>query len=223
MNKQNILAKIRKCMALAASSNANEAATALRQAQKLMARYGITDADVRLADVSTAHCTTAVPSAPPWMVGLSKVVARAFRCEHWYTYRYSHSSEHVEFCGVGAAPELAAYSFSVLRRHLAMQRSQYYRGTRGKRNNRIRRADDFAKAWVIRIHREVARFAEQPPAQVLEFKGQKGLIRVPTSKRGNGKLDGRAAQAGWDAAAGVSLQHGMPGSEQGRIGSGVGS
>lgn len=35
-----ILSKIKKCLALSASSNENEAAIALRQAQRLMAEFG---------------------------------------------------------------------------------------------------------------------------------------------------------------------------------------
>lgn len=42
-DKSKALSKIRKCIALAASSNANEAATAMRQAQALMKMHGISE------------------------------------------------------------------------------------------------------------------------------------------------------------------------------------
>ena len=42
--QDRILDKIKKCLKLSASSNANEAATALRQAQAMMAEYNITQA-----------------------------------------------------------------------------------------------------------------------------------------------------------------------------------
>ena len=43
--KDTALAKIKKCLALAASPNPHEAAAATRQAQKLMAEYGLTETD----------------------------------------------------------------------------------------------------------------------------------------------------------------------------------
>ena len=48
---EKILDKIKKCLALASSANEHEAAAALRQAQKLMAQFGLTETDVTLADV----------------------------------------------------------------------------------------------------------------------------------------------------------------------------
>ena len=46
MDKQKIIDKIKKCMALGNSSNANEAAAALRQAQKMM---NIVDKNINFA------------------------------------------------------------------------------------------------------------------------------------------------------------------------------
>ena len=51
MTRDEALDKIKKCLALAASPEAHEAAAALRQAQKLMAQFGLTETDVTLADV----------------------------------------------------------------------------------------------------------------------------------------------------------------------------
>lgn len=51
-----ILAKIKKCLALASSSNPNEAATALRQARALMEKHGVTSESI-------GYCSsTATPS-----------------------------------------------------------------------------------------------------------------------------------------------------------------
>lgn len=44
--KARIIDKIRKCMRLAGSSNANEAAAALRQARKMMEAAGVSESDI---------------------------------------------------------------------------------------------------------------------------------------------------------------------------------
>lgn len=46
MDRETLLKKIKKCLALGKSSNEHEAAAALRQAQKLMEMHGLTEEDV---------------------------------------------------------------------------------------------------------------------------------------------------------------------------------
>ena len=46
-DRDKILDKIKKCLALSASSNEHEAEAALRQARKMMEANGITDLDIR--------------------------------------------------------------------------------------------------------------------------------------------------------------------------------
>ena len=48
---ERVIRKIKRCLALSKSSNENEAATAMRQAQALMREYRLTELDVRLSDV----------------------------------------------------------------------------------------------------------------------------------------------------------------------------
>jgi len=48
---ERIIRKIKRCLALSQSSNENEAATAMRQAQSLMYEYRLTEMDVRLSEV----------------------------------------------------------------------------------------------------------------------------------------------------------------------------
>lgn len=51
MDKEKVLDKIKKCLALGKSANEHEAAQALKQAQALMPKYEISDADVALSDI----------------------------------------------------------------------------------------------------------------------------------------------------------------------------
>ena len=48
---ERAIRKIKHCLALSASSNEHEAAAAMRQAQKLMAKYRLTETQVNLSDV----------------------------------------------------------------------------------------------------------------------------------------------------------------------------
>ena len=48
MDQEKIIDKIKKCLALAKSDNPHEAATALRQAQKLMEQHNLTEQDISL-------------------------------------------------------------------------------------------------------------------------------------------------------------------------------
>lgn len=48
---ERVIRKIQRCLALSKSSNENEAATAMHQAQTLMREYRLTELDVRLSDV----------------------------------------------------------------------------------------------------------------------------------------------------------------------------
>ena len=52
MNKEKILDKIKKCLALSKSANEHEAAQALKQAQALMEKYEVNAVDIALSEVS---------------------------------------------------------------------------------------------------------------------------------------------------------------------------
>lgn len=58
MTRDQALRKVRACLRLAASSNPNEAASAMRQAQALMNKYGLTPDDADAAEVLQADATT---------------------------------------------------------------------------------------------------------------------------------------------------------------------
>lgn len=73
-HRAKILSRIRKCLALAQSSEPHEAAAALRQAQKLMAQHGIDAVDIELSAVVEAYVpagrSAQVP--PRWLAALAQ-------------------------------------------------------------------------------------------------------------------------------------------------------
>ena len=86
-----LLNLVRKLLKLGRSnSNAHEAGLALQRAQKLMARYGISELDAGLTSVREASSRTAPSDAekvPEWMVTLVRGVCHAFGCQAYYSWR----------------------------------------------------------------------------------------------------------------------------------------
>lgn len=159
-----ILRKIKRCLALARSSNANEAATALRQAQALMEKHGVTREDVAASDVDSyvAGAASAGKMPPAHTAMLANMVAIAFGVELIYQRRYSGEKlEGVfEFYGIDSTPEIAGYAFEVLARQLKKDRNAYVTSLnkRLKRATKIRRGDLYAQGWVQAVrHKVVAR------------------------------------------------------------------
>ncbi|WP_375139129.1 DUF2786 domain-containing protein [Pseudomonas entomophila] len=86
---ERVIRKIKRCLALSASSNETEATTAMRQAQALMREYRLTEVDVRLSDVGEVDSKEyRITRRPTWDRQLSAIVARAFGVrpldvKHW--------------------------------------------------------------------------------------------------------------------------------------------
>lgn len=151
MADDKILDKIRKCLALTSSANEHEAAAALRQAQILMKRHGISDQDVLASKASEAAARSGAVNSPPcWEALLCGRIATAFGC----TSLHSRSNSTVavwKFIGTGAAPEIASYAFKVLFRQAKKARADYIKShlKRVRRPSvKTARADLFCQGWV---------------------------------------------------------------------------
>lgn len=158
---RKVLDKIKKCLRLAQSSNANEAAAAMRQAQKLMEIHGVTADDVAISDVDSHIATAGAGKTPPSHVAmLANMVAGAFGAELAYCPLHDGARWHgrFEFYGVSGAAEVAGYAFEVLGRQLKRDRNAYMAtlNKRIKRTTKVRRGDLYAQAWVNAVARHVA-------------------------------------------------------------------
>ena len=160
-HKARILGKIRKCFALSQSSNENEAATALRQAQALMREYDITESALLASEVSEAYAQSSVASKPAqWESSLAALVANTFGCQVVFN-RYDSKKAQWTYIGCGAAPTLSHYAFEVLFRQVKKARMDYIHKKlfRCKQSNKTLRADIFCVAWVISVQKLVGDFA----------------------------------------------------------------
>ncbi len=166
MDRDSAIKKIKKCLALAGSSNPHEAASAMRQAQKLMQEFGVSETDVSLADVSEKGTKAPSNTVSVWQSKLARSVADAFGCELYYcrhaklVYCQVKRSTDVVFIGIGAAAEVASYAFEVLLRQAIRDRAAHIAGQSKKLKQRTKtaRGDAFALAWVIAVQDQLDKF-----------------------------------------------------------------
>lgn len=204
MNRQSALRRLRSCLRLSTSANVNEAATALRQAQKLMAEYNLTESDIDVADVSAFSASTRSRGRSPGLhiTRLAQACADAFRCfvfvnADWHTTT-------IEFVGFNADSEVASYAFSVLRRQLERDVSKHTRRIR-KRSNKMKRSVAFGLGWVYAVSEKL--LPNSPSSKDLDifraFNAARGMetITIKSHHKGiaendvyAGVLAGNAAQ-----------------------------
>jgi hypothetical protein len=162
MNERDkVLDKIKKCMALSASSNEYEAEAALRQARKLMEMHGVTERDVRAAEAEEQRAQAGAKRRPAnWETMLAWKIGDAFGCRVVFSSNFHQFGEWA-FVGCGASPEVARYAFTVLYRQAKRAREEHIR-TRLKRCRsgvKTRRADLFSEGWVRAVVRAITAFA----------------------------------------------------------------
>lgn len=224
---KKILDKIKKCLRLAKSSNANEAATALRQAQLLMEKHGVSTDDVTLSDVG-AHTANSGngKTTPMHMAILVDMVCMAFGTtaviQHRQDWLTSTWKRGVQFIGVGSAAEIAGYAFEVLYRQLNRDRNAYLKtlNKRLVRATKVRRADIYCQAWVNAVSNQVTRHSntEQEDKAIELFKKQsyKKLDETKPVDRSK-KMRRHDDQAYWDGRRDgnkVQFHQGVSGSKQ---------
>lgn len=226
MDRKTILDKIRKCMALAASSNEHEAAAALRQAQKLMEQYGVSDDEMLAAEAGEqAARAGAMRSPAAWESMLAGTVADAFGCNVFFNEHLRHG-EWV-FVGTGAAFEVAKYCFEVLFRQVKRARAEHIKTAlkRCKTATKTRRADLFCEGWVRsalgKIEAMTIGEREQAACSAYLTKHYPALAKFTTRDRNAGKKslsdrDMGDYLAGHRSGKEVELNRGVGGAEERR-------
>ncbi|MFJ7141216.1 DUF2786 domain-containing protein [Pseudomonas protegens] len=175
---ERVIRKIKRCLALSQSSNENEAATAMRQAQSLMREYRLTEMDVRLSDVGEAESQMSrAKRRPTWDRYLGSIVGEAFGVRSFSFRNWCAATSRVVeremFVGVNPAPQIAMYAYETLLANLTQARREYVSRVRsGKQRSAYSpetAGDHFALAWVSavqdKIHELVPRGEEDlaPP------------------------------------------------------------
>lgn len=226
-----ILGKIRKCLALSASSNENEAATALRQAQKLMEYYGVSHEALVGAEISEGRAkSTACTKPAGWEHRLSHLLARAFACEvivhtGWFNKATNSNGALAEFVYIGLKHQsrTASYAHDVLRRQIVKARAAYLDRLKRDLDSDLRLADKIASgdAFCIgfvnniakQIH-DVGGLLESHKVAIANRKrfllGGDG-VTISAQKRG---FDENAYAAGSEAGRSAQLNRGVDNNER---------
>ena len=162
---ENILRKIKKCLALSTSSNANEAASALRQAQKLMELHNVNAIDLKRADISEMEIKSkaSVSRIKDWEMSLLNTVAKAFGCKLMWLRSHSYSDDvfgRYTLIGLKDQVWMAHYTAEVLQRKLMKARAEFVKSLHGAtRQHKVYEADGFCTGWVAAIAKTVQAFA----------------------------------------------------------------
>ncbi|MEQ4307305.1 DUF2786 domain-containing protein [Pseudomonas syringae] len=184
---ERAIRKIKHCLALSQSSNENEAATAMRQAQ--MRKYHLSETDVKVSDVGEAEASMSRAARRPlWDQQLSAVVAKVFNVKallytHWCETK-KNRVERAKFVGVSPAQHIALYAYETLLAKLTQARNAYVTGVRaGKIRSRYSAptaGDHFAIAWVFAVESKLQQLVphgEETTTPEYQGTGQ-GLVAV---------------------------------------------
>ncbi|QHA87951.1 DUF2786 domain-containing protein [Serratia rhizosphaerae] len=224
LQRQERLVKlVRKLLELARSnSNAHEAGQALSRAQKLMAKYGITELEANISSIQQAP-TQGAPSQswdkiPEWMSLLTWTVANAFGCRHYFSSFESRTGlkrRNVTFYGFSERPAVAAYAFDVLSRQLKDATAAYLKtqNKRLKMATRRARAEQFRAGWVEGVRRIVDVFSVSEHEQELmsAWLEQQGMSTLKTRSVKQCRGDAIARSQGYLAGQNARLHHGVDG------------
>lgn len=167
MITDDVLRKVRKCLALAASANPGEAEAAMRQAQTLMRIHGITEGALDRAAVMTAHVRGKAGQKPAeWENRLVWLCCDAFGGKPLWSKgpkggKGDYDNGVWTFLAEGQRAELIAYTYTVLVRGALKAREAFSRDT-GYAGSRVQKAallDQFSTAYVMKLAAKVEPFA----------------------------------------------------------------
>ena len=169
--RERIIRKIKRCLALGESSNQNEAEVAMRQAQAMMRAYRLNAADIDAHTVGSSENQTGLIRMSEWQRRLAATAAAAFHCKLILS-RSAQNKVKFIFVGVVPAAELSAYAYDTLLTQVTAARKRFQEQNGGAR----RAADDFCLAWVYAVRKKVVDFAVVPAKQLQELKSFLGVL-----------------------------------------------
>lgn len=205
-----ILDKIKKCLALSQSSEPHEAAAALRQAQKLMEIHGVSQLQLKLADIGEARVQSRASATKPkdWETGLLALVGKAFGCKMMWDSGYPYG--HFIYIGLKQQVTLAEYTFMVMQRKLMRGRAEFVAGLPTfNRATKTVEADGYCKGWVSAVSKTVHAFAltKETEAMIDEVKDRRSAGKEQEVQERQAGTHG--LRAGFEAGTAESIHRPM--------------
>jgi hypothetical protein len=220
MNRKDALAKVAKLMRMSKSANANEAATALRMAQKLMEEHAIDTAELDEdgKEQITEECRTGRgKNGPVYAVMLANLICKAFAVRT--IWGEGLSTHRLIFVGPYSRVTIALYCYEVLLRQLERDRRKHLARVR-KARNRAARGDTFGAYWVRSASEKIQNFAGLDDSGRLDayIKSRySDLASSKTEARKSKAVSHGDAYAGHIAGKAAQLNHAMHGSAPVRL------
>ena len=145
MNKEKVLDKIKKCLALSQSANEHEAAQALKQAQALMEKYEVNAVDITLSEVSEQKADRKMAfKLANWQWSVANMIADIFGCQSY------KRGKTMMFYGIGNRAEISAYAFDVVYRQISADRRKFLKTCRARKPAyRTYLANKFCDGWIM--------------------------------------------------------------------------
>ncbi|WGW62534.1 DUF2786 domain-containing protein [Pseudomonas aeruginosa] len=227
MDKQKVLAKVEKLMALANAKGAtpNEAETALRQAAILKRQFDLSEAEISAHTVETACVPTRTRRSPaPWLHELAGICASSFGCDYLAAYAMP-AGWTFKFMGRGIGPELAAHAYSTLHHQLVAARSAHVaQQKRCKLSTKRRRSKLFVEGWLLAVRSLVRDFAGRPDESTqaaikayLELHHPELKLLEPAAPTKPLAYDQASLHAGWEHGKNTRLHRGVSRRVQGAL------
>jgi hypothetical protein len=232
-DRDRILSKIKKCLALGNSSEPHEAAAAMRQAQKLMEAHGISEHEMNGIDVG--HETgnfkeRAYNKNPPiYAQELVSLIMKAMGVDAVFESRQTgmHFRWCVRYFGPAGRATMAAWAHGVLLRAMNQAYQEYisdrsdwerwmaqrYKGARTKLG--------FFSGWIDSVRSQVEEFGfpdEEKKAIDSKKLVHYGLDNLPTTQQKNLRASSEALEAGSEAGARFRLSRPVDGASQKLLG-----
>lgn len=210
--RKALMAKIKKCLALSQSANEHEAALALEKARALMEEYGVSAADLQLADVAEAEAKgTGAHTPARWEAVLAAAIGRAMNCRVIHVKDYDDARWvwkcRWQFVGTGPAAEIAVYAWAALYRQLRRQRQAYIDTAlrRCKPVGKRERADIFSEGWASEVFAKVrALNPDRATADLIDlYLAKRGgeLVKLKPREAFTGTISGARANDYWNGKA----------------------
>jgi len=218
--RERIMEKIRKCFALGKSSEPHEAAAAIRQAQKLMEAYNISQDEIMGMEVRDERVVTPEPpkrKMPLYLSSIVMICCRAFGCEavfEWHITEEGRRKQAVRYFGKNNAPVMAGYAHEVMWRAMMRCWKLYVKNNPYDINPNDR--GSFWIGWLQGVEQKIIDFAmtdEEKDAIKSKMdqsfgKLSKADITKPKS------ISGRAARAGLSASEDFDIHRPVGGSAE---------
>jgi hypothetical protein len=204
MEREKALEKIRKCLNLSKSMNEHEAATALRQATKLMQEFDVNPLEASAPRIDKLTIETATAQGFPWESCLAGVIGKSLGLRVYVT-KWNSS---VTFYGNADRMKVAEYAYDALRGAIREARKQYVKSLSGRgmartEVNRLRKA--YAIGFAYAVGNQVTALVETPEEAfaIDSWKAKNSLTIRKTGRRVN--VDSR----GYAEGASAGQKHGL--------------